>query len=177
MNRVLGYYGKVNHRRLVLAFVLTAGMLTGFLGHTAPAAARGGVEVGTLTCRTLPETQVNWIVYSSISMRCVFDAPTGQEQYLADTGVQVGPDLSWLLATELRYVVLAASGNAHVGADALAGHYTSAGTSASVGVAAGASVLVGGGTQSVSLEPLGVETGSGLGVSAGLSYLVLRPEA
>ena len=45
MNRVLGYYGNVNHRRLVLALMLTAGMLTGFVGHAAPAAARGGVEV------------------------------------------------------------------------------------------------------------------------------------
>jgi len=47
--------------------------------------------------------------------------------------------------------------------------------SASVGTTVGVSALVGGGPENISLEPLGVETGSGLGAAAGLSYLTLTP--
>ncbi len=75
----------------------------------------------------------------------------------------------------LRYVVLMASTDVEIGSHALAGHYAGGSASVSVGTTVGASVLVGGGPENVSLQPFAIETGSGLGAAAGLSYLTLKP--
>jgi len=42
------------------------------------------------------------------------------------------------------------------------------------GVGVGAQVLVGGGSKNISLQPLAVETATGLGVAGGLGYLYLE---
>lgn len=163
-------------RDFVLALAAIATVAMGIVAHPPAARAATGAKAGLLTCHSRPDSHVNWIVYSSVEMDCVFDTPGGQERYAGVSGVGLGVDLSWRPQTALRFVVLMAGSDVALGAHSLAGYYGGAKAAASIGVTAGASVLIGGGKKSISLEPLAVETGSGLGAAAGLSYLVLRPE-
>ena len=160
-------------RSLTLALALATAAVTGQAVQGEVLAAESGVNAGLLTCHSLPNTRVNWILYSSVELRCVFDTPRGQEHYAGKTGIGLGVDLAWRPESTLRFVVLMASTDVEIGSHALAGHYAGGSVSASLGTTVGVSVLVGGGPKSISLEPLAVETGSGLGAAAGLSYLTL----
>ena len=162
-------------RNLTLALALATAALTSQAVQGEVLASESGVNAGLLTCRSLPNTRVNWILYSSVELRCVFDTPRGQEHYAGKTGIGLGVDLAWRPETALRFVVLMASTDVEIGSHALAGHYAGGSVSASLGTTVGVSVLVGGGPKSISLEPLAVETGSGLGAAAGLTYLALTP--
>ena len=162
-------------RSLTLALALATAALTGQAVQGEVLAAESGVNAGLLTCHSLPNTRVNWILYSSVELRCVFDTPRGQEHYAGKTGIGLGVDLSWRPETTLRFVVLMASTDVEIGSHVLAGHYAGGSVSASLGTTVGVSVLVGGGPKSISLEPLAIETGSGLGAAAGLSFLTLTP--
>ena len=162
-------------RSLTLALALATAALTGQAVQGQVLAAEAGGNAGLLTCHSLPNTRSNWILHSSVELRCVFDTPRGQEHYAVKTGIGLGVDLSWRPEAALRFVVLMASTDVEIGSHALAGHYAGGSVSASVGTTIGASVLVGGGPENVSLEPVAIETGSGLGAAAGLSYLTLTP--
>lgn len=173
MTRTFGRSGRKWARPIALALVLATTTLSGLTDQPKSAAAAGGVKAGLLTCHSRPDTRVNWVAYSSVELNCVFDTAGGQERYTGKTGIRLGMDLAWRPETELRFVVLMASTDVEIGSHSLAGFYGGGNVSASVGSSAGASVLIGGGPRNVSLQPLAVETGSGLGVAAGLSYLVL----
>ncbi len=160
-------------RSLTLSLALATAALTGQAVQGESLAAESGVNAGLLTCHSLPNTRTNWILYSSVELRCVFDTPRGQEHYAGKTGIGLGVDLAWRPESVLRFVVLMASTDVEIGSHALAGHYAGGSVSASVGATVGISALVGGGPESISLEPLAIETGSGLGAAAGLSYLTL----
>ncbi len=157
------------------ALAMAAAAVAGMLLHAGTAAATAGVNAGILTCRVAPDSGVNWIVYSSADVDCVFNTPRGQERYAGRTGIGLGVNLTWNLETEIRFVVLMASSDVEIGAHALAGYYGGGRAMVSPGVSAGVAILVGGGAKSVSLQPVGVETGAGFGAAAGLSYLVLEP--
>ena len=162
-------------KSLSLVLVLATAALTGQAVQGESLAAESGVNAGLLTCHSLPNTRTNWILYSSVELRCVFDTPRGQEHYAGKTGIGLGVDLAWRPETALRFVVVMASTDVEIGSHALAGHYAGGSASASVGMTVGVSALVGGGPKNISLEPLAIETGSGLGAAAGLSYLTLTP--
>ncbi len=173
MIRIFPPSNRKSVRSLTLALALAAAALTGQAVQGESLAAETGVNAGVLTCHSLPKTRVNWILYSSVELRCVFDTPRGQEHYAGKTGIGLGVDLAWRPESVLRFVVLMASTDVEIGSHALAGQYAGGSVSASVGTTVGVSVLVGGGPENISLEPLAVETGSGLGAAAGLSYLTL----
>ncbi len=160
-------------RSLTLALALATAALTGQAVQAEALAAETGVNAGLLTCHSLPNTRTNWILYSSVELRCVFDTPRGQDHFAGKTGIGLGVDLAWRPESVLRFVVLMASTDVEIGSHALAGHYAGGSVSASVGATVGISALVGGGPENISLEPLAIETGSGLGAAAGLSYLTL----
>jgi hypothetical protein len=62
-----------------------------------------------------------------------------------------------------------------LGRGALSGNYVGASAGASVGVGAGANVLVGGNDDTVSLQPLSVQSQTGLNAALAVSELVLEP--
>ncbi len=164
-------------KSLTLPSFLLIVALAGTMLNGQPAAARGGVEVGMLSCRSLPYRSVNWLVYSSTTVHCVFSTAAGKEYYQGRTGIGLGVDLSWRPQREIHFVVLAASTDVEVGQHALTGYYGGGNVSVSVGASAGVSVLVGGGDKNISLQPLAIETGTGVGAAAGLTYLALEPLA
>lgn len=150
-------------------------VLIGRLFLSTDVAAKPGAEAGVLTCHSLPNTKVNLLLYSSVDVRCVFKTSQGEENYRGKTGIGPGVDFAWRPELEMIFAVLMTSSDVAIGSHALAGSYGGANASPSLGASSGASVLVGGGAKNISLQPVAIEAGTGVGVTAGLKYLVLEP--
>lgn len=138
-----------------------------------PAMAQGGIEVGILTCKSMPGTRMNFIVHSSTLVECVFTHPAGEEKYNGEIGMGLGVDLNIKTQEQTIFTVLSISEDVKPEAYALAGTYIGGKVSAAFGIGAGASVLVGSGSKNFSLQPVGLETNTGIGAAMGLGYLTL----
>ena len=132
-----------------------------------------GTKIGILTCNAIPESGVNLLIHSTVDVSCSFNSTdgSGTEQYVGETGVGLGIDFRFDRERQLVFTVFAAD-TTH-GSHKLAGKYVGAGGSATLGVGVGAQVLVGGSNKSVSLQPV-IEGSTGIGVSAGVTYLFLQ---
>jgi len=151
---------------LVLGLIITAAV---------PASAQNaGVEVGLLTCESVPGSGLNLIITSSVDVLCEFKTPAGSEFYKGETGIGLGIDLNFGRDERMLFTVLAGARDIRPGSYMLEGKYGGGKASATVGVGAGASVLIGGGKDSITLQPLAVQGSTGLGVAAGVSYLYLE---
>jgi hypothetical protein len=140
-----------------------------------PVLAQAGVEVGILTCNSVPATRLNLLIHSTVDVECVFKHPAGEERYRGETGIGLGIDLNWRRDEQIAFTVISGSADVRPGAYALAGKYFGAKASATAGVGAGVAALVGGGEKNITLQPLAVETSTGLGVAGGLGYLYPEP--
>ena len=161
------------YKHLTPGMVL-AGML--LLGLPIPdAMARGGIEIGVLSCNSVEGTRRNLLIHSTVDVRCVFKTAEGEESYTGETGIGLGVDLNWNRTETTHFVVLGGTSDTRPGAHSLAGTYVGGKVSATVGVGGGAGVLVGGGAKNISLQPLAIEGSTGLGVAGGLGYLILKP--
>ncbi len=143
---------------------------------TVPAYAgnsTAGTKIGVLTCDAVPESGLNLLIHSTVDVECKFESTDGSgvEHYVGETGVGFGIDLKFDRTKQLVFAVFAA--DVVKGNHKLAGKYGGAGASASLGVGVGAQVLVGGSNKSISLQPV-IEGSTGVGVSAGLTYLFLQ---
>ena len=156
---------------IVLSVATTLVSLTSYEARSA----QGGVQVGVLSCSSVPGSRVDLIIHSAVRVNCVFNTPLGVERYRGNTGIGFGVDLTWNRQEEFIFAVLMASSDVRIGSHALAGRYFGGKVSATVGLGAGVAILAGGGDKNVSLQPIAVEISSGLGVAAGLSYLILSP--
>lgn len=133
-----------------------------------------GTKIGVLDCKTLPRSGFSLLIHSTADIKCDYTATDGSEMehYIGETGVGLGIDLNYDRKTRLVYTVLAADFKS--GSYKLAGRYFGAGASATVGAGVGAQVLVGGSNNSISLQPV-LEGSTGLGTSAGITYLFIQP--
>ena len=133
-----------------------------------------GTKVGILDCQTVPHSGVSLLIHSTSGVKCEYRSSDGSEveYYIGETGIGLGIDLSFDRETRLLYTVLAADFKS--GSYKLTGKYFGAGASATVGAGVGAQVLVGGNNGSFSLEPV-IEGSTGLGASAGVTYLFIQP--
>ncbi len=134
-----------------------------------------GAKIGLMTCQTVPHSGFSLLIHSTVNIKCRFIATdgSGKEQYIGETGIALGIDLGSNIKKELIYTVFAA--DFKKGSYKLAGKYGGVGASASVGAGTGAQVLVGGNNDSISLQPV-IEGNTGIGVSAGLTYLYIQPK-
>ncbi len=161
------------YKHLIPGLVLAGALL---LGLPIPdAMARGGIEIGVLTCNSIDGTRRNLLIHSTVQVTCVFKTPEGQESYRGETGIGIGVDLNWNRSETTHFVVLGGTSDTRLGAHSLAGAYVGGKASATFGVGAGAGALVGGGSKNISLQPLALEGSSGFGVAGGLGYLILKP--
>ncbi len=146
------------------------------LGLPIPdAMARGGIEIGVLTCNSVEGTRRNLLIHSTVDVRCVFKTAEGEETYTGETGIGIGVDLNWNRSETTHFVVFGGTSDTRLGAHSLTGPYVGGKVSATFGVGAGAGALIGGGAKTISLQPLAIEGSTGLGVAGGLGYLVLKP--
>lgn len=139
-------------------------------------AAQGGVRVGLLSCQTVPGSGRSLLVASSVEVRCKFETSAAVEYYRGETGIGLGLDVDVGREAEIAFTVLSATKDLGPGAYVLAGRYVGAKGSVTAGVGVGAAALVGGGKKSITLQPIAIESSTGLGIAAGLTYLTLEPD-
>ncbi|MDQ6969834.1 MAG: DUF992 domain-containing protein [Mariprofundus sp.] len=156
---------------MIIGMACIASALTAMPGYAGNSTA--GTKIGILTCHSIPDSGVNLIIHSTVDISCTFDSTDGSgvEQYVGETGIAFGINASYEVEKNFLFTVFAADTAA--GSHKLAGKYGGVGASASVGVGVGAQVLVGGSNESVSLQPV-LEGNTGVGVSAGITYLYLQ---
>jgi hypothetical protein len=143
-------------------------------GSARQASAQGaGVQIGVLTCDTIRGTRRNLIIHSTVSLDCTFNTPSGAEKYRGESGIALGLDLNWGRQEKIHYAVISGMSDYRLGSYALVGKYVGGKASATLGIGVGAAALVGGGEKNFSLQPLALETSTGLGVSGGIGYLFL----
>lgn len=162
----------MNKKISTVAMAAAVLMASGLVPADEP---KSGVEVGVLSCKSLPDTAKNLVIHSTVQVECVYESTSGKENYVGETGIGLGVDLNWKRVDDIGYTVLAGSTDVRPGSGALAGKYVGAKASATVGYGGGAAVLVGGGGKNISLQPLALEGSQGLGVAAGLTYLYIEP--
>jgi len=160
-------------RHALLAVLASLGL--SFVATPPPALAQGGVEVGILTCESVPGTRINLLIHSTVSVNCEFSNTAGKERYRGETGIGLGVDLNLRRDEKIAFTVIGGAADLRPGSHALSGRYYGVKASGTVGVGAGAAVLVGGGAKNITLQPLALETSTGLGASGGLGYLYLEP--
>jgi len=157
--------------------ILSTIAVAAVMAVSAPTAlAQSGMKLGVIECNVVPGSRVNLLVRSTADVMCDFKGAGGTtEKYKGETGIAFGLDLSFKNNSTIRFAVFAASSDVQPSAEALAGKYVGGEVTAAAGVGLGAKALVGGGNKNISLHPLAVETGTGLGVSGGIGYLYLEP--
>ena len=161
------------YKRFTPGLVLVGALL---LGLPIPdAMARGGIEIGVLTCNSVEGTRRNLLIHSTVDVRCVFKTAEGEETYIGETGIGLGVDLNWNRSETTHFVVLGGTSDTRLGAHSLAGTYVGGKASATFGFGAGAGAFIGGGSKNISLQPLALESSTGFGIAGGLGYLVLKP--
>ncbi len=133
-----------------------------------PAAAQGGVQVGTLTCNSAGGW--GFIFGSTRALACTFAGPGRVEYYRGEIS-KFGVDIGYTAGGVLLWTVIAPTANLAPGD--LAGTYAGGTASATVGVGVGANALVGGSGNHIALQPLSIETNRGLNVAAGVASLTL----
>ena len=142
--------------------------------NSAIAEEKAGLEIGVLKCSVVPGSRVNLLIRSTADVSCTFNNQGTLERYQGEAGIALGLDLSFKSEERMAFAVISATSNANPGSYTLAGKYVGGQAAAALGVGLGAKVLVGAGDQSLSLQPLALETSKGLGASAGIGFLYIE---
>jgi len=138
-----------------------------------PVLAQGGLDIGVLTCKSVPSTRFNYIFHSNTDVNCIFLHSSGEERYTGEMGMSFGIDLQQKSNEQAVFTVVAISGDTRPEAYSLEGTYVGGKASAALLIGAGASVMLGGGDNNFSLQPIAIETSTGLGAALGIGYLTL----
>lgn len=157
-------FGKLRVAAVAAAAVGLSAALAG------PAAAQGGVKVGTLNCNV--SGAWGFIFGSTRSLACTFSGP-GRIEYYTGQINKFGVDLGYTQGGVLVWTVIAPT--AYLAPGSLAGNYAGGTASATVGVGIGANGLVGGSGNTIALQPLSIEANRGLNVAAGIAEMSLVP--
>ncbi len=165
-------------KKIFCSTKLLSTILAGTLGMTANQALAedAGVQVGVLKCTTVAGSRVNLIIRSTADVTCEYDNQGTLERYRGETGIGLGLDLSFTSDEVMHFAVVAASNDTTPGAYALAGKYVGGELNAAAGIGLGAKGLVSVGNSSFGLQPIAINTATGLGVSGGLSFLYIEPD-
>lgn len=157
-----------------LQTLIIAAFVTGL--YSATVAAEGGIEVGVLTCNVVPGSRVNLLIRSTADVECTYENGGVTEAYRGETGIALGLDLSFRSNEKMVFTVFAATDDVRPGAKALGGKYVGGQVSAAAGLGLGAKALVGGGAKNIGLQPLALETSTGIGIAGGLGFLYIEPK-
>ena len=155
-----------------LQTLIIAGIFSVLYG--ANATAEGGIEIGLLTCNVVPGSRVNLIIRSTADVKCVFENNGVTEEYRGETGIALGLDLSIRSNEKMAFTVIAAASDIGPGAKALGGKYVGGQISAAAGLGLGAKALIGGGAKNIGLQPLALESSTGIGIAGGLGFLYIE---
>lgn len=137
---------------------------------TAADAAPHGVKVGVLTCNV--DSGWGYVLGSSKDLRCRYHPNHGEDDRYVGSISKFGIDIGYTSSATLVWDVVAPASDTRPGA--LQGDYAGATASATIAVGLGAHVLLGGFDKSIALQPISVESNSGLDIAAGVGALSLR---
>jgi hypothetical protein len=150
-----------------------AGALLGaaLLAMFVPGQALAGDRIGSLQCRLSGNTL--GVLVENQTVDCLYedDREGLAPAHYVGKLTKVGANFSVNGPGEMVWGVIAATG--HFGPGALQGSYAGPETTVKVGVGGGGALLIGGNNNTVSLQPLEVETGKGFGLTAGAESLEL----
>jgi hypothetical protein len=127
--------------------------------------------VGLLDCRSAGHT--GFIIGSVAEYSCVFQPDNGRREGYVARLSRFGADVGVMTQNNLIWSVLAPT--RRIGPGDIAGSYVGVGATATVGVGVGANVLIGGSNNTYALQPLSVQTSTGLNAAGGLASLELQP--
>lgn len=151
--------------------VLCVAVLTAAAASAQPAFAQSGVKVGALRCEVAGG--LGLIIASNKEMECRFTSARGYSEHYFGSIQKFGLDIGGTNQGTLAWDVFAPTDGPK--RHALAGEYVGVGASATVGAGLGANALVGGSGRSFTLQPLSIQTQTGLDLAAGVSSMTLRP--
>ena len=137
---------------------------------SSQALAQNAVEAGYLECRGQTSA---FVVGSITKLECLFRPSFGRPQPYFGVIRRVGLDIGWTDSTVLHWQVYAPTNR--LGPGALAGSYGGGAASVTFGVGAGANALWGGSNSTISLQPVSVQSQTGLSAAAGIAGLDLEP--
>ena len=137
----------------------------------APALAAEPVRVGRLQCEV--SAGLGMIVASSKAMECRFLPTRGRPETYHGFIKRFGLDLGGTDRGLLVWDVVAPAGEKV--RHALAGDYTGLGATATVGLGLGANGLYSGSERQIGLQPVSLQTQTGLNIAAGVAEMELRP--
>jgi hypothetical protein len=143
---------------------------------TSAEAQQAGVELGILNCQI--EGGMGFVFGSSKDLSCTFtsaDQTFAPETYFGAVN-KYGLDIGVTRETSMQWLVLAPSANIY-GPGALAGDYVGASAEITAAIGAGANLLVGGSGQTFTLQPLSLQTQTGVNLAIGVSRFQLRSAA
>ena len=143
------------------------GLVTGGLALGTPAQA--DVRVGVMTCAM--DSGFGYVLGSSRDLHCTFVPAAGAPEHYAGTISKFGVDIGYVQNAVIVWTVVAPT--VALPSGSLTGTYGGATASATIGVGVGANVLVGGSNDTVSLQPVSIEGGTGLNVSGGFASMSL----
>src|SRR5262249_55805271 len=143
------------------------GLVTGGLAFGTPAQA--DVRVGVMTCDM--DGGFGYILGSSRGRHCTFVPAAGAAEHYAGTISKFGVDIGYVQNAVIVWSVVAPT--VALPSGSLTGTYGGATASATIGVGVGANVLVGGSSDTISLQPVSIEGGTGLNVSGGFASMSL----
>lgn len=159
--------------------ILTAGIaLAGALAaSTANAEMIDRVKVGVLDC--VVEGGSGYVIGSTKDVRCTYKA-AGDDQPETEPyfGVikKFGIDVGSTDATYMTWAVFAPTGDPF-DPGALAGNYFGVSAEATAGAGIGANALVGGSGKTIALQPISLQSQTGLNFAVTISQLELRSAA
>ncbi|WP_295811131.1 DUF992 domain-containing protein [uncultured Nitratireductor sp.] len=156
-------------KAIILASVLTAAAAT-------PALSQERVEVGVLDC--VIEGGGGVVIASSQELACTFEPSDGNRPPETYVGVvnKFGLDVGVKDATQMQWLVLAPTADAYA-PGALEGDYAGVSAEVAAGFGAGANVLVTQDSESLMLQPVSLESKTGINIALGVSEFQLRSTA
>ena len=144
------------------------GLVTSGLALGTPAQAHD-LKVGVMTCDMA--AGFGYILGSSRDLHCTFSPAAGPVEHYAGTISKFGVDIGYAQNAVIVWTVVAPTVAPPPGS--LTGTYRGATASVTVGVGVGANVLVGGFNDTISLQPVSIEGGTGLNVAGGFASMSL----
>ena len=133
-------------------------------------AAESRVEAGSLNCGIFAKS--NFIIGATKEVDCDFKSVSGKiiASYRGEIK-KFGLNLGDAKKTVVTWVVLAPTSK--LKRSSLEGTYVGVAADAAVGIGGGAKVLVGGSNKTITLQPLSVQSQSGLNLAVGVTEMTL----
>ncbi len=153
-----------------LVFLTTAVMGAAFSQGNTASAQDAKVEAGVLRCEV--EAGVGLLIASSKGVACTFEGTGGDTENYTGKITKLGLDVGVTGKQRMVWRVLAPKGAE--AASSMGGRYVGASAGASVGVGGAANALIGGSDKNFVLQPISLQSGTGVNVALGVAAMRLE---